>query len=423
MPAYRTETAVVLSTEGVYYGSGLYHPLSGHVDLGNLPAVLEGAGRVFNDHEGVCMIDVDQDTARKSLGNLPDGWRAPGELRDWTTFVRSQTRTIVHVGLMRSDRLGPLLEGHQGPADVAWRLGRYQALTGTPWRISAGVSACAALRDQYNDPRPGRQPLWRYQPPRQCRSVGPLIWRAPQQPDPDDPGTVMVYDVNAQYLAALKNVKVGWGALEQQGIATVFDPKQPGFWEIDVASIPRELYDGQTRPPLFPASYIHKGAVWLSTDVVKAVGEYIGPGSIDVMDAYVSDNPAPITRKYAERLTAARAGDLGPLGPASFAIKRSYAELIGMMAREGGSIDRRDWAAGGIDLARCNLLRRLQRAYGLPGVRLLATQTDAAYFLCHGTEWRDKLPMAIGVGSGPGTFRFVESLTVAEYRAKLRIAS
>lgn len=366
------------------------------------------------------MVDIDRPTAVKTLATVGPEW-THGELRGWTTFARADG-TVVHLGLLReTDAQGTLLEGHKGPADAALRLQRYESLTGSPWRITAGVSACQALRDRYNDPRPGRQPLWRHKLPKGIRGAGPLVWRSPEQPQPDNAGIVHVFDINAQYLAALRNASLAWGKLEERG-SIPFDPSWPGFWEIETTHLPAALYDGKSRPPVFPANRIHKGAAWLSTPVVKYLCEFTGD-DVTVLDSLVSDNGHPIGRAYAERLMKAREGTYGPAGPAAFALKRSYAELLGMMARDGGSIERADWAAQTMDLARVNFLRRVSRAYPLRDVRALAVQTDAIYFLCGPEAERELLPAAIGLGTGAGTFKYVGTLTVEQYREKLGIRS
>lgn len=415
MPEYPTPRAVVLSSSGVFYDDRRNHPLSDRLKLSDLSGVLAGASRAFRGGEGVVIVDTPIPSAAPEV--VTENWSF-SELRPWTTFTGktiAATGTI-HLGFLPAltERPGPLLKGFQGPADVAWRLGRYQHLVGTPWTITAGVSGCEALRSLYTDPQPGKQPLWNSPGPGGLRGAGPLIWRSPDMPDPSSPELVVMFDVNAQYLAALKSVRLAWGALKHTG-PVPFDPSWPGYWEISAADVPAELLDGRTRPPVIRAQRVHKGGLWVSTDMAKYLGELVG--SFDVLDSWTSSNGQTIARPFAERLASVRAGDLGPMGPVTEAVKRTYAELVGMMGRAGGSIYRPDWHNGVMDLARCNLLRRLDKGHAKLGMRPFEIRTDAAYFLIKDRGELTRLAMALGVGTGPGTFKNPKVSTVAEHYA------
>lgn len=414
MTAYRRPQAVVLTSDGVYYDTGHNHPVSARLNLDSLTAVLEGAAQLFRGREGVCVLSNDKATVldHLKLTPMPDYWTFT-ELRPWTTFQRTDG-TVIHLGLLKElgERPGGLLQGAQSAAEIAERLGRYAVLTGSHWRATAGVSACAGLRARYAERRTSAQPLWHHQQIKGMRATGPLVWRNPSQPDPTETGLVHVFDVNAMYLAALRNAQLAWGALELYRDG--FDPNMPGWWEVDTARIPPSVYDGRTQPPAFPERLIHRGSVWLTTPVVKFLTELTGD-TPDVHAGWVSSNPHPIARPYAERLMMARRGEYGELGPGMLnAIKRTYTELVGMMARQGGSIERADWAATVADLARVNMLRRVVRVSDI--VPILAVQTDAVYLLGGSAAEHSA---ALGVGTAPGTFKYVESLTVPQYRAKL----
>lgn len=419
MTQYPTPNAIVLTPGCVFYDNGRVVKLHSRFDLSDPAAVLAGAARTFLNGEGVVVVDGPMPESTDQLGD----WTFTG-LRGWTTFAR-RDGAIVHVGwlpeLERTGKLGALLKGHDGAADIAWRLGRYKTVTGSHWRYTAGVSGCVGLRSFYTDPRPGKQPLWQFAGPMGIRGGGPMIWRRAEQPEDSRDGQVVMFDINAAYLAALKNVKLAWGALQHTG-PTMFDPDWPGFWEIDTTSLPDTMMgeDGH-RPPLVTKRQIHKGAAWVSTPLAKYLSDTVG--SIDVLDSWTCSNGETIARGYAERLMKARAGDFGPLGPASFAVKRTYAELVGMMAREGGSIFRRDWSASTMDLSTCNMMRRADRAHELVGTWPIQVRTDALFYLIPpGREERvQRLAMALGVGSGPGTFKNGELLTVDAYRGKLRV--
>lgn len=430
MPAYRKPTAVVVSRDGVFYDHGGRGPLT--IGLGpelRLTEVLRGAEQLFMGGEGVVMVDATLAEAEASLPELVGNseWKFKS-LRPWTTLARgyaNRTGTVIHLGLWGEvvKNPGPLFEQTQGPADVAHRLGRYHQVTGHHWRATAGVSGCYGLRSRHTRPGPGAQPLWKSPGPKGILGAGPLIWLAAEQPvTPPLFGwsdEVHPFDVNAMYLGGLKNASLAWGALQETGDIGFHD-KKAGWWEIDVAGIPAELYDGKVMPPLFPAVRIHHGAVWLSTETVKLCADM---GShIDVLNSWTSDNVETIGRSYAERLISARAGMLGPLGPGvDFALKRTYAELVGMMAREGGSIERSDWAATVMDLSRANMLRRVYRVGRQLGAWPVAIRTDAVYYARTDQMDPTVVATALGIGTGVGMFKKMPVLTVADYRAKFSL--
>lgn len=431
MPAYPTPKAVVLTRSGVFYDSGRQHALSDRMKLDDLGAVLAGAQKAFTagirGGEGVVVVDTPMPTprntqmdgamfARRMAERLAD-WQFT-EIKPWTTFANEAA--VVHVGFMPdvAQNPGPLLKGASSPKDIAERLGRYHMLTGVPWRYTAGVSGCVGVRARYTDPRPGRQPLWVSQGPKGITGAGPLIWRG-QTPAEGSDGLVVSYDVNAQYLAAMKIARLAWGELQNTG-PCAFDPSWPGYWELSIDDIPIVLLDGKLRPPVVRAERAHKRGLWVSTPVAKYLSDLVG--TIDVLDSWTCSNGETIGRTFAERLIAARQGNFGPMGSAELAVKRTYAETVGMMGRPGGSLFRPDWASTIMDTARVNLLRRLDKvaALDMSGLRLVEVRTDAAFFHIDDATVIERLTDVLGVGTGPGTFQKPEVFTVADYRKQLR---
>lgn len=421
MTSYRRPLAVVLTDDGVFYDAGHTHPVSGRLDLDQLEHVLGGAAspRMFGREDGVLILDRPLSAVKP-----PETWKHT-ELRAWTTFTRPNS-PVVHVGLLpeleadNGRKLGPLLAGHSGPADIARRLGRYHQATGTAWRVTAGVTGCAMLRKLYTNPGPGRQPYWQYTGSKGRRGAGPLIWTGAGQPTPDlgPRWRVHVFDVNAMYLAALKNAHLAWGRL--QPYTGPFDHTYAGWWEVELADIPAELWDGKDRPPVFRARNAHHGTVELTTPVMKYLMDLgINP---TVLTAEVDGNAPALARALAERLSIARTELLAGDHPAvTLAVKRTYAELIGMMGRDGGSVDRKDWAATTQDLGRMNMFRRLDRAMEL-GFVPFEVRTDAAYFLSDSDTAGQRLCELLGVGTGPGSFRYVKNVTVADFLAEREAA-
>ena len=427
MRSYPTPQAVVLADDGVFYDTGKHLPLSPRLKLDDTAAVLAGAAQIFRNGEGVIVIDTAMPNPT-TFGTLTgskrqlDGWTFT-ELRPWTTFTRDGV--VVHMGwlpdLTEKRLLGALLDGHNGPADMATRLGRYAMLIGVPWRYTAGVSGCAALRARFTDPKPGSQPLWRHKLPTGIRGAGPLIWRAKMQPAAGTGAIVHCWDINAMYLAGIRNAQVAWGPLVHAG-SILFDQRFPGFWEVSTGSLPPTLLDGIDRPPA-ALDRMRKGSLWVSTPTAKYMGERAG--SLDILDAYVSENPQAIGRSLAERWICARNGDMGAPGPAEFALKRTYAELVGMVARPGGSIDRADWSATWMDLARVNMLRRTDRVGDRFGLWPVAVQTDAVYYVQPSDTDPGRVVLAevLGEGTAPGLFKYQGAMTVDAYREKFGLAA
>lgn len=420
MPGYRKPTALVLTEQGVFYDNGQQGPRP--IPLGNelrLTEVLRGAEQLFMGGEGVVIVDATLAEAEQSLPELVGNseWNFK-QLRPWTTMTRAyanSTGTVIHLGLWKDmeHNAGPLLQGTQGPADTAARFGRYYHATGHHWRYTAGVSGCYGVRMRHTRQGPGAQPLWRFEGPKGVLGAGPLNWTASEQPDA---GNVHVWDVNAMYLAGLKNAHLAWGSLKHRG-SVGFDESEAGWWEIDMLGVPDDLYDGKVRPPMVFARRAHKGTMWVSTPTAKLLQE--SGAHLDVLDSWTCANTSTIGRTYAERLISARSGMLGPLGPGvEWAVKRTYAELVGMMAREGGSIHRPDWAATIMDLSRANMLRRVYRVGDRLGVWPIAIKTDAVYYSDQTTVAPAVIGTALGMGPGAGMFKSQPTLTVEQYREK-----
>jgi hypothetical protein len=99
-----------------------------------------------------------------------------------------------------------------------------------------------------------------------------------------------------------------------------------------------------------------------------------------------------------------------PLG----ALKRTYTETIGMFTVTGGSIYRPDWRDTIIDLARVNMMRKLDRARQVLGVWPVKIYHDAVYYPGAEDE-RDAIASAIGVNINIGKFKYQDTMTALEY--------
>lgn len=418
---YRTRRAIVVTDQGAYYGQGRTSP--GRPDqralLTDLPRLLAGAATAITGGEGVLMIGGGVRLADMKQPPAGSGWTYTSA-RPWTTYVSVAAGAVIHVGVL-ADVLEqgrtPLFQPGDDPDAIASMLDRFHALVGVPWRGTGGIVGTAALRAAHTRPGNGQQPRWIAPAlPRGVRGVGPMIWHRELPPDADG-RYVHVFDVNAMYLSALRIAPLAWSALEHTG-EQPYDMEAAGFWQIRASDLPPALTGPDSgRPPVVPARLIHHGLAWVSGPVMRYLCQ-IGHNP-EVIDSWTTTNTQPLARSVAERLSAVRTGMLGETCPELLGgVKSVYAELVGMLGREGGRIWRPDWQATIMDLARMNLQRRMDRAADLTGLWPIRVMTDSAYYLSDDPD-PIRLGTALGLGTGPGTLRHTETLTVPEYLAKL----
>lgn len=451
--AYRLQRALVVTPDGTYLGSGqqLQPGEAQKALLLDLPALLAGAARLTGGGEGVVLISTSvpemqavqdeqaRDTAeriaalppvdpalpapppdtRTMVGNSYTGrWRYT-ELRPWTTFAPvDKNRPVIHIGFLPSIDPGrsPLFHPHDDPAVIAHVLDRWHALTGSPWHGTGGITGCTAMRNRYSKPGKGQQPMWVAPLPRGLKGVGPLIWSRPLDAQT---GYVHFYDINMQYLAALKNLRVAWNNLANTGAAP-YDPAElvAGFWEVRAGDLPDWVHSTSSgRPPIIPARLIDRdglATVSAATMNYLCVSHGLNP---EITNSWTCANTELLFRPYAERLIAVRLGMVGEATePIKNGVKRVYTETVGMIGSDGGRISRRDWQIGTMDLARTNLHRRLDKIeQTVPGLWPVSVYVDEVAYWSESADHR-ALDNVIGLGTGAGTFKYVKTLTVDEYQ-------
>lgn len=361
--------------------------------------ILARAAELFDRNDGgTLLLDLDAwpDSAHAEL--RADGWIFT-ELDTWTTFRRAGVGQLIHVGLLpRIDARKTVLFS---PNDVDWRrtasrLANYQAITGVPYRATAGVSAIAMMRNQYRSPLPGRQPKWYpgEDSPHgrngvRLHAAGDLSWTrelneqelrwlAEQRSGGGaDRPLVVKFDINAQYLAAASRLPLAWGDLVNTG-RIPFDDRLSGYWQIRYADID---WPAQLPPVVAKRRVDDDGLIWVTTPVLELLAEH--GCTPEILDSWTGEGPA-ILRAWADRLASARVGMLGvPTldDRVMKAVKSTYAEGIGMLQRPRGLIFRRDWGHMVIDKARCNLLRKLIAVWRATAERPIKIYRDAVWYV------------------------------------------
>jgi hypothetical protein len=396
----------------------------------NLPRVVLAAGSLWfpRTEEGTVLWQLPNavDTHAMVEELTRQGWKvgAGGHETGWFT-CRREGYAIVHLGIARmmANDSFPLVHLKDEGKKIALRLADYHALTGLPWRGSAGMNACAQIRNIHGAKPDGQQPLWRWAGSKECPGIGcsfELRGSRDCRPIEDherDMRYVHQFDIRSMHLAAANVGMFGWSAPEQRG-PQEFDPTRPGYWIVRRADL-----DGVSplvvRPgpdPLVP----------LTTPVMSyLVGHQRFP---EVMDSWTSERGGRYLKGWAERLDGAlrtAPPSLDPKQPSmERALKETYKRAFGMMKRDGGRVHRPDWSDTGRDTARINALRKVD----VSGFEPLRWNVDSVWIA---TELEAAVVgKALGIAYTPagdeirqiGKFRHITTITPAEYAERYELA-
>lgn len=411
--------AMYIGPDGIVYNNGLrYNTVPAGLAY-DMPRLLDGFRRELPDKraEGVIAIRGVKpgDIPAEMWDAVTDqGWTV-GTRGSWVSCWAGHTR--VHVGFL-DDMLQaktPLFDVHQDGGEIALLLGQYHELTGAPFHATAGVSAHGAIRELCR-PMPRRADAAKPTAPRwladdtakELRGVGPLVWKLDPMLRSAAGGPDVVehtFDVNAQYLAAARNAIIAPDQLKRTGGGQEFDRGRAGYWLIDAPAA------GFVYPPVVRG----KGQVWVTTPVMEYLYQRPELGAPPrIIDSYTAPGRT-VLRPWAERVRQARAEllgeDSGLGGQLLRAVKSTYTQAIGMLGRPGGRIHRRDWYDTIVDLARINLMRRIDRVHAATGLVPIEVSTDAV-------TYRTELPaellgLHLGIGSGIGQFKHVSTRAAA----------
>lgn len=338
------------------------------------------------------------------------GWRISG-VGPWMT-AWAEDRPAVHIAVhpLLEESTGPLLD--PDPWEMSWHCHRYHELAGGPYHSTPGVSGVGLLRDGC---RSRKQPYWTPNPKRMPvatrRAEDVLAWTAPRPPA----GRYRHgYDQRAMFLAAAGVTPVAAGELRHSGARVQPSGKVAGYWRIE-----RPAWNEPRLPnPLGRRPRSETGDVWVTGPTLALLcelAEYGATGAPVVLDSWTGE-ATRVMRSWAEGLTAA-------LGAArqspdrydrrqEAAIKATYAQSLGMLARDSSRVHRPDWRHAVIATARANLYRKLWRVGHVEDRWPVSVNVDCVTYAADSRDPQAAAPNGIVLGDGAGAFK-VESSTEA----------
>lgn len=361
----------------------------------------------------------------KELEAAPEAARAAGwrvcDLGYWTTFWGERGRPTVHlcVPAYQGDYQPWLIDAEDLAATTA-RLARYAELTGAGFRLSAGMSGLASLRDGR---RWHRSPYWRpdwsllrvkgAKPGERPMSMGErdLAWDSPASLD----GRFLHrYDANTAYLAAASAAYLAADQLRQNG--ATWDPTMAGYWLVT----PPAWNHRQMPAPWHKQLPTESGRLFLSTPSMALLHELADAGECDAPTLHDSwtARGTRLLRPWAEQLRDALALHPDRDDPMHAALKGSFRDAIGLMAKHGSpSLYRPDWRHTIASECRVSLWRRLWTIGQTEGRWPAEIRTDAVAYPCCSRpacirECEDPVtacPQGLKLGAGLGRFRILEA--------------
>lgn len=343
----------------------------------------------------------------------------------WVTFTHAERATI-HLGIRRlmTDDALVTAPGEEPTKDVALRLSRFHMLNGAAYRAMPGLSAIAALRNRYDTtisvfprtrldkPKKRAQPKWTWNHVPALHGRGDVLWERNVRADEAQRQWAYAFDVRAMYLAAAAGVRVGWNQPRHTGADVDWHPEISGFFRIN-AKIIQERRRGMV-PLLNPRRIATDGTCWVTAPILAYVSE-TGLPMPEIIDSWTCDRSSMYLRSWAENIRdalpdAQTAGD----ERLRAAIKASYKEAVGLMGRNGGRVDRRDWHCSIIDEAAVRMIRKLDRAHSVVGILPMAIRTDCVWYA---SDRPDPLGLLVALGTVDGDtrigqFKFDRKMTV-----------
>lgn len=377
------------------------------------------------------------------------GWTRPVASRltetGWVTWTHQGSGQRINMGaldLMSADRT-PVADLTGTALAIALDFRAYDDATGTPWRMTAGVTGCTMIRDIVHrvevaktarrrvvgrkDGAGVNAPRWHGKATdaqqidpvtgvtRWARCAGDLRWSRPLFAG-EHHGFIHHLDITGMFLAAASIAELPWSDLRPVDVQQ-FDGRA-GYWLVDGVGLPAMLTSGSTPPAWERAAMNADGTVYLTTPMMTLLTEYgVNPA---VQGALLSPTASRTLRPWAESIRDALYDPRTPQRTAA-ALKRTYAETIGMFNSRGGSIYRPDWRDIIIDTARANLLRKLNGARRALGTWPIRINVDSVWYHMPDdtAAARDELVTALGGSGRLGKFRHVSTTDARDAARKV----
>ncbi len=402
--------------------------------------LLEGAGRLFAGGEGVLALRSSAFSLQQWVQEgMSRGWVASGQVTHspWRSF-RHRAMGTVHVLLhehARPDQV-PLTGATWEPYAAYRAYARWHELTGTAYRATPGVSAIASLRRHWW----GRAaPEWRWPDrPADLAPTTPAVLMWERSGKKNGTGFVHKFDVNRQYLAAMKAGMFGWVPPVAEG-AVPFDNARHGLWHIRLLHPAAVRGKIRMRPQIFTGFDAHGRGI-ATTPTVDYLAEQHYP--FEVLDASLtpiyrrardeSGKSIPATtrllRQWAEKwATAQRMAEVPGHSRGcictpcrlSSALKRGPNEMVGLMASSTAATTRLDLAWAIRDVGRVGLLRKIDKAAEREnGILPIRVSHDSVWYR---TEDPSPAPVLAALGTAVvtdgqhGRLRHESTIPIDEY--------
>lgn len=321
----------------------------------------------------------------------------------WVTAWDTSSRTAVHV-LADVDAAAELcrpgfLRSGQTPTEAAEALGRWEELSGTPWRGTPGMTG-TALMVKHATGHPRWQPIPRLELDGKWDDHDVIDWHAEQ---PQLPEQTVTTDVRYAYLAAAGTCPLPVGQLRRLGpvdYQRVRSCDEAGWFLIRVPA-----WNERRCPPPTTMRARVGARLWVTTPTLHHLAELDAAGLVEfprIEDSWTSPNAKRVLRGWAEKLRDVLAATAVIGDPELHdAAKQTYRESIGLLGRSGTRIQRPDWRAHVIAHARANLLRKILRVAAVERIWPVAVDVDSV-------TW-PRLPELVRerIGAGPGAWRMV----------------
>lgn len=291
----------------------------------------------------------------------------------------------------------PLVESDDRERDLAM----WQAVMGTEYGGTPGTAGADALEARIKAVRTYTA-AWKTGGPGGAGEA-PYLVRSWDRRGASTAPFLHGFDVTRMYATAAGTAEASPWALRRTG-RIEFDKSLAGWWRVELCSWPH----GKLLPD--PAGYPARrsGALdtarWVTTPTLKLLDELTAEGvygGFNVLDSWTGKG-----RRLFEAWNRA-AEELHRTGSPALAAtaKEASRQTIGLLNSSTYSTLRPDWHYAVIAQARCNLFRKMWRAWCTAAVGPLAVDTDCVWYAGITADPESARPDNFRLGNTPGCFK------------------